>query len=293
MKDRKTHYQNIINEVLVEHGEQNFTYRILGGALNVSKQRAKQIADYYDLEVPSSKYLSAECTDLKALIESNEVTQYTLNELHKERYKKALSQNLITSLVKSAGLKLRQESFRYILDEYISKINSKEKTKREMFDDVQAMYPEKIFNFSSLCDYINKRKIPFKRIRISATNSRWNENRSRRQNLSNLINEFLASTAVDPSLFDATQLHVQYEVFAKDNNKQSIEYLEFRKICVQNKIPIAKQKSLAMLKRVLALGINLKAHNTTEIASIHNVKYPQFAITIKELNYYVMKPSFD
>lgn len=293
MKNRKTHYQNIVNEVLAKHGEQNFTYRLLGDVLNVSKQRAKQIVDYYNLDTPSSKYHSAECTDLKALIKSNEVTQYTLNELHEDRYKKALSRNLITSLVKSAGLKLRQESFRYIFDDYISKINSEKKTKYEMFVDLQAMYPDKNFNFSSLCDYINKRKIPFKRIRVSATNSRWKENRLRRETLLSLINEFLTNTSVDPSLFDATQLHVQYETFAKENDKQRIEYLEFRKICVQNKVPIATQKSLALLKRVLALGIDLKAHHTTEIASIHNAQYPLFAINIRELNYYIMKPSFD
>ena len=46
-ENRKGFYQEIINEIIKQHGKDNFTYRLMGEKLEVSKQRAKQIVDYY------------------------------------------------------------------------------------------------------------------------------------------------------------------------------------------------------------------------------------------------------
>ena len=48
-ENRKGFYQEIINEIIKQHGKDNFTYRLMGEKLEVSKQRAKQIVDYYQL----------------------------------------------------------------------------------------------------------------------------------------------------------------------------------------------------------------------------------------------------
>ena len=70
-ENRKGFYQEIINEIIKQHGKDNFTYRLMGEKLEVSKQRAKQIVDYYQLDIPSYDYFaSKECADLKKLIES-------------------------------------------------------------------------------------------------------------------------------------------------------------------------------------------------------------------------------
>lgn len=112
-ENRKGFYQEIINEIIKQHGKDNFTYRLMGEKLEVSKQRAKQIVDYYQLDIPSYDYFaSKECADLKKLIESNEVSQFTFQELYEKRYKRFLPHAFIMGLVSASGRTLLKKTTR-------------------------------------------------------------------------------------------------------------------------------------------------------------------------------------
>ena len=79
------------------------------------------------------------------------------------------------------------------------------------------------------------------------------------------------------------QFYLLYEDYAKNNGKQSIEYLAFREVVVINKTPVAKTKPVALLNRLLSLGVDLKELSSKEIAELHNAKHPHFAIIPKML----------
>lgn len=165
-ENRKGFYQEIINEIIKQHGKDNFTYRLMGEKLEVSKQRAKQIVDYYQLDIPSYDYFaSKECADLKKLIESNEVSQFTFQELYEKRYKRFLPHAFIMGLVSASGRTLLKKNNKALYEEFFSKTKTHDKTKRELFAEAQAMFPDKRFNYSSFCSDLDERKIPFKRLR--------------------------------------------------------------------------------------------------------------------------------
>ena len=289
-KNKKEYYQGIINELIESHGEEKFTYRLFGERMNSSKQRAKQVVDNFKLVVPSRDYFgSAECADLRELIQSNEIFQYTLQELQEDRYKKFLPHAFIRALVYSSGKAFSNRTTQGLYTEFFSKTKTDEKSKDELFAEFQAMFPEKEHNYSSFCSDINKRRIVFRRKRKESF-GRKNENaKIRREAFSSLIESFLSESTIDSFLYAMNQLYVLYEEFAKNSNTTSIEYRYFKKVASFDKIPLAQSKPAALLNRLISLGVDLKTLDLKEISILHNAQYPQFPATPKMLNDYLIK----
>ena len=103
----------------------------MGEKLEVSKQRAKQIVDYYQLDIPSYDYFaSKECADLKKLIESNEVSQFTFQELYEKRYKRFLPHAFIMGLVSASGRTLLRKTTRLYMKNSSARQNSRQNKAR-------------------------------------------------------------------------------------------------------------------------------------------------------------------
>lgn len=287
---RKEFYQSIINELIDKHGKDHFTYRLLGEKLEVSKQRAKQIVDYYGLDIPRYDYFtSKECADLKKLIQSNKIANYTFKQIYEDRYHKFLPKAFINALVRSSGKNFLSLTNTACYKDYFSKTKTQDKTKRELFTEVQAMFPKRKLNFSSFCSLLDEEKIPFKRKRVNFTTRKNLAARQRNERITLLVGTFLSATSTNPSLYAMGELHTLYEDFAKNSGQTSIEYQLFRANCVLNKTYVARTKPLALLKRLQILGVNLKSLDSKEITEMHNTQYPLFAINPKILNHYVIQ----
>lgn len=286
-KKKKGYYQRIVNDIIKEHGKDNFTYRLMGEALEVSKQRAKQIVDYYGLSIPTYNYFgSKECADLKRLIETNEVSQYTFKDLYEKRYKRFLPRAFIMELVGNAEKNLLRLTNKAHYKEFFSKTKTEDKTKRELFAEVQAMFPHRKFNYSSFCSDLDERNIPFKRQRSVFVGNKNLNFRMKREAATKLIQEFLTATAVDPTLYAMDQFYVLYEQHTNGKKRKFIEYITFRETATFMKVPFSRTKPIALRNRLLNLGIDLKAHDSKEIVDCHNARYPLFPITSKMLNAY-------
>ncbi|MHA6898005.1 hypothetical protein [Ralstonia pseudosolanacearum] len=290
-ENRKEYYQGVVDELIKQHGEDKFTYRLFGEKLGFTKQRAKQLIDYFQLKIPTHNYFgSTECADLKKLIQSNQVGQYTFQEIYEERYKKLLPKKFIRSLVASAGKTFAKSTDKALYGEFLSKTKTEDKTKQELFADLKAMFPGRVLNYSSFCSDLNKRRLPFKRKRRESLGNKNLVAKLMRENHALLIEGFVRAAAISPALYSTSQLHVLYEDYAKKNGKPSIDYLAFRKSVALNNVPVAKSKPLALLARLLRLGIDLKANSLQEIAEAHNAQFPLFPTIPKMLNDYVLKP---
>lgn len=286
-KSRRAYYQGIINELIKQNGKDNFTFRLMGERLNVSKQRAKQIVQYHHLDIPTKDYFATkEYADLKQLIESDMVSQYTFQELHEDRYKKFLPKSFIRDIVVTSGKSFLRLTNKVLYNRYFNQTKTEEKSKREMFAEVVAMFPDSKLNYSSFCSHIDDCKIPFKRMRKDFVNRKHLASKLRHEAWTVLVDCFLAETAINTNLYAMNQLHALYEDYAKGKGKPSIQYDGFRETIIMNKVPFAHTMPLALLNRLLTLEIDFKGLTNRELAEIHNAKFPHASIIPRMLNDY-------
>lgn len=285
--NKKEYYQKVINDLIAQHGESNFTYRLFGEALNFTKQRAKQLVDHYQLTIPTYDYLaSGEYDDLKKLVESNEIYQHTLKSLYQDRYQKFLPKAFINEFVTSSGKSFLKLTDRSIFGNFFGSTETANKSKRELFAELEALHPDKNFKYTTFCSDLDKRGLPFRRIRAEFSGKKNIDARTRIKNINTKVENFIANHEGDVSLYTPNQLYVLYKEFAKNQKESVINYSEFRKGIVLCKICFARTMPIALKNRLKSLNINLSEHSLKELVAIHNNQYPLFPIVQKHLNNY-------
>lgn len=281
----KIFYQGKIDKIVSKLKSVNvkFSNNKLAHELGVSRERARQIIQEYDLQVPKYDYLnSEEFKDLKALVESGEVVNFTPEQLFKDRYKEFLPKDLIRGYVSSSG-KGFTKTRKGVYNEFFSKTTTEDKELEELFGEIKAMFPMKRFNYWSFCMAVWDRALPYKKKRKGSDNSRVLKATAEVNKESEAFLNFIKKNKIDCSLYAISQIMAMFN----QDREVAIDVKIMRKVLLRNSIVIAKTKSVALVNRLMSLNIDLKAHSFDEIVEMHNEKFPNVKTAKKDLyNYY-------
>lgn len=277
--DKASDFQGIINKIAQEKG--NFSYAKLGEAIGLSRERARQIVKKFNLIVPDNK---AELEDLKKLVETGEVSNYTPEELYK-RYRRTIAKDFIRGYVIAKG-KLFAKSKNGVFQEFIGKVQVEEKTIDELYSDFCTMYPHRKMSHWAFSVALYERGLNYKRKRAKRT---FNEDCSKITIASAKFIEFVQEHNIDCTLYSIAQLVSIYEKITGDSISSSM----VRKVVVRNNLNSPSIKSIALANRVKALGMNLKGVTTQEIMKAHNEKFPLVPVTMRHFYSYYMKALFE
>lgn len=283
---RREFYQNKVDSIIKILNGRKFTNKRFAEELNVSRERARQIIKYYSLVVPKCDYYSSEqFKDLKRLVESGEVVNFTHEQLYKERYKEYLPKDLIRGYVSynGKGFSITKNG---ILNEFFSKVQTEGKELEEIFFELQSMYPDKKHNYWAFCENISNRGLPYKRKRKYGTRPKERIASEKLTKISNELLKIIDSENIDCSLYSSSQL---LQLF-NSKLKTKIDKVILRKFILRNSIDIAKTKSFALINRIKSLGMNTTDNSFEEMATVHNKNFPMFPVSKKSLSSYYFLP---
>mgnify|MGYP001306936098 CR=1 FL=1 len=282
--DRRESYQKTINEVVQKLNGKKFCKVHFAEAIGVSRERARQIINRFDLQIPNENYLeSPEFADLKKLVMSGEISSFTPEELYENRYKKALPKDLIRGYVSYKGkcfISSRSGFFKTFFDN----INTEDFTLEELYEEFKKMFPNKAekMNFWAFSVSCYERGIAYKKIRKPKSNTSKDEIAFRQSVIE--FKDFVEKNNIDCSLYSVSQMALVYEKLG--GVKFTIP--KMRKVILKAGLDHVSVKSIALNNRLLSLGIDLKASTNDEIVKAHNDKFPLVPIVRRDLNsYYV------
>ena len=281
---KKAFYQKKVDSVIRSLKDKKFSSSKLAIELGVSRERARQIIREYDLVVPSYDYLNSEqFADLKELVESGDVANFTSEELYRERYKKFLPKDLIRGFVSSSG-KYFSNTKKGIYAKFFANTITEDKDVDELFLAIQEMFPKKKFSYWAFSVAVYERRIPYKKKRtIKFPNSRATNAKNEVDKLSEEILKFLEEGEIESIHYNISQLMGMFN----EERKDKVEVPLFRRVLLVNGIDTSRTKSLAFVNRVLSLNIDFKEHTFDEIVELHNNKFPNLKATKKDLyNHY-------
>jgi len=282
----KIFYQSRLDKVVNSLGGKKFSNIYFAEEMNVSRERARQIIKYYDLVVPKCDYQSSEqFKDLKRLVDSGEIVNFTHDQLYKDRYKEFLPKDLIRGFVSYSG-KGFSVTKNGVLNEFFSKVKTEGKELEEIFYELQSMYPMKKHNYWSFCMDIFNRGLPYKKKRNHKLREREIIASDKLAKASGELLAFIEVHKLDCQFYSSSQLLELFNLGRKEKLDRGL----FRKVILRNGIVVAKTKSFALVNRLTSLNLNFKDHSFEEVVRIHNEKFPIFQVSKRVLYSYYYFP---